>query len=73
MMGIIEKIKKETTWTHPVEIAEKVIEIINEDGKLVRYVIGRDAESLINSVYSYQDNHERMDKAIGDIFDDYMN
>ena len=73
MMYVIDKIKNQTEWTHPEDIAKKVVEIINEDGKLVRYVMGTDAASLINSVYAYQDNHERMDNAIEEIMGQYVN
>ena len=72
MMNVIDKIKNQTEWTHPEDIAKKVVEIIKEDGKLVRYVMGTDAASLINSVYAYQDNYERMDNAIAEIMGKYV-
>ena len=71
MMNAIENIKKETNWTQPEQVAKQVLDIINENGKNFRYVIGNDAEFLIDSFFSYQGDQNKMDKAIEKIMKKY--
>jgi NADP-dependent 3-hydroxy acid dehydrogenase YdfG len=72
MENFIEDIKKQTTtWTTPNQVAKKVLEIIGEHGKNVRYIIGNDAEFLIGSAYNNKDQHEKMDKTIFEQFEQY--
>ena len=59
-------------WTMPEDIAKKIIEIINENGKKVRYVVGSDADFLINATYYFRDDYEKMDAAIKEIMRDYL-
>ena len=67
-----KKIINSKRWTMPEDIAKKVIEIINENGTKVRYVIGSDAVFLINATYYFRDDYERMDDAIKEIMRDYL-
>lgn len=71
MDDFIECIKTQTKWTTPNQVAKKVVEIIGENGKNVRYVIGNDAEFLIGSAYNNKDHHEKMDKTIFEQFEYY--
>jgi len=71
MSDFIECIKTQTKWTSPNQVAKKVVEIIAEHGKNVRYVIGNDAEFLVGSAYNNKDNHEKMDKTIFEQFEHY--
>ena len=68
----LKKIIDSKRWTMPEDIAKKVIEIINENGKKVRYVIGPDAEFLINATYHFRDDYVKMDEAIKEIMRDYL-
>ena len=72
MVTRLKKIINSQKWTMPEEVAKKVIEIINENGKKVRYVIGPDAEFLINATYYFRDDYEKMDAAIKEIMRDYL-
>ena len=72
MVTRLKKIINSQKWTMPEEVAKKVIEIINENGKKVRYVIGPDAEFLINATYYFRDDYEKMDDAIKEIMRDYL-
>ena len=72
MVTRLKKIINSQKWTMPEEVAKKVIEIINENGKKVRYVIGPDAEFLINATYYFRDDYEKMDKAIKEIMHSYL-
>ena len=68
----LEQIRNSQKWTMPEDIAKKVIEIISENGKKVRYVIGPDAEFLINATYNHRDDSVKMDEAIHDVFRRYL-
>ena len=72
MKIMIDKIKKEN-WTHPAEVAKKVTEIIEENGKKCRYVIGDDASFLIDIVNHSNDDCEKMDSEIEQIMMKYLN
>ena len=72
MVTRLKKIINSQKWTMPEEVAKKVIEIINENGKKVRYVIGPDAEFLINATYHFRDDYVKMDEAIKEIMRDYL-
>ena len=72
MVTRLKKIINSKRWTMPEEVAKKVIEIINENGTKVRYVIGSDAEFLINATYHFRDDYEKMDAAIKEIMRDYL-
>ena len=72
MVTRLKKIINSQKWTMPEDVAKKVIEIINENGKKVRYVIGPDAEFLINATYHFRDDYVKMDEAIKDIMRDYL-
>ena len=72
MVTRLKKIINSQKWTMPEEVAKKVIEIINENGKKVRYVIGSDADFLINATYYFRDDYEKMDAAIKEIMRDYL-
>ncbi len=67
-----KKIINSKRWTMPEDVAKKVIEIINENGKKVRYVVGSDADFLINATYYFRDDYEKMDDAIKEIMRDYL-
>ena len=71
MDDFIDCIKTQTKWTTPNQVAKKVVEIIDEQGKNVRYVIGNDAEFLIGSAYNNKDHHSKMDKTIFEQFEHY--
>ena len=68
----LKKIINSKRWTMPEEVAKKVIEIINENGTKVRYVIGSDADFLINTTYYFRDDYVKMDAAIKEIMRDYL-
>ena len=72
MVTRLKKIINSQKWTMPEDVAKKVIEIINENGKKVRYVIGPDAEFLINATYNHRDDSVKMDEAIHDVFRRYL-
>ena len=72
MVTRLKKIINSQKWTMPEDVAKKVIEIINENGKKVRYVIGPDAEFLINATYHFRDDYVKMDEAIKEIMRDYL-
>jgi len=72
MVTRLKKIINSQKWTMPEEVAKKVIEIINENGKKVRYVIGPDAKFLINTTYHFRDDYVKMDEAIKEIMRDYL-
>ena len=72
MVTRLKKIINSQKWTMPEDVAKKVIEIINENGKKVRYVIGPDAEFLINATYIHIDDSVKMDEAIHEIMRDYL-
>lgn len=71
MKIVIDKIKKEK-WTEPIDIAKKVIEIIKENGKKCRYVVGDDALYLIDFVHDSKDDCEKIDPAIAEIMGKYL-
>jgi NADP-dependent 3-hydroxy acid dehydrogenase YdfG len=72
MENVINEIKTKTNWTHPQEIAKKIVEeIIPNYGKDFRYVLGVDAKSLIDSICDYKDNVGEMDMEIFDIMSRY--
>ena len=68
----LKKIINSQKWTMPEEVAKKVIEIINENGTKVRYLIGSDADFLINATYYFRDDYGKMDEAIHEIMRDYL-
>ncbi len=68
----LKKIINSKRWTMPEDVAKKVIEIINENGTKVRYVIGSDAVFLINATYYFRDDYVKMDAAIKEIMRDYL-
>ena len=72
MVTRLKKIINSQKWTMPEDVAKKVIEIINENGKKVRYVIGPDAEFLINATYHFRDDYVKMDESIKEIMRDYL-
>ena len=73
MNNIMAKIKKETDLAlKPIQIAEKVLEIIKENGKNFRYIVGEDAEAMIAALEVSNDDQKRMDVAIENIMKDYI-
>lgn len=73
MNNIMAKIKKETDLAlKPIQVAEKVLEIIKENGKNFRYIVGEDAEAMIAALEVSNDDQKRMDVAIENIMKDYI-
>jgi NADP-dependent 3-hydroxy acid dehydrogenase YdfG len=72
MQTVMDEIKTKMNWTHPQEIAKKIVEeIIPNYGKEFRYIAGVDAKSLIDSICDYKDNIEDMDDEIFTIMSRY--
>ena len=72
MENVINLIKTKTNWTHPQDVAKKIVEeIIPNHGKKFRYVLGVDAKTLIDAICDYKDNIEDMDDEIFDIMSRY--
>ena len=73
MEDMINLIKTKDTYTHPQEIAKKIVEeIIPNYGKEFRYVIGADAKNLINAICKNKDDINGMDDKIIDIMTRYF-
>ena len=73
MEDMINLIKTKDTYTHPQEIAKKIVEeIIPNYGKEFRYVIGADAKNLINAICKNKDDINGMDDKIMDIMTRYF-
>jgi DNA-directed RNA polymerase subunit F len=73
MEDMINLIKTKDTYTHPQEIAKKIVEeIIPNYGKEFRYVIGTDAKNLINAICKNKDDINGMDDKIIDIMTRYF-
>ena len=70
---IMKKIKdKELKTSKPADIGEKVLEIIRENGKEFRYIIGHDAEAMIAALESSNDDQGKMDVAIENIMKEWI-
>ena len=73
MNRIMKKIKdKELETSKPADIGEKVLEIIRENGKGFRYIIGHDAEAMIAALESSNDDQGKMDVAIENIMKEWI-
>lgn len=71
MEGMINHIKTLENWSLPNNVAKKVIEIINTGAEKCKYVVGDDAQYLIDKVNSSNDDCETIDKAIMEIMGQY--
>ncbi len=71
MKIVMDKIKKEK-WSEPIDVAKKVLEIIKENGKKCRYVVGDDASYLIDFVHDSNDDCDKIDLAIAKIMEKYL-
>jgi len=70
---IMKKIEdKELDASKPSDVGEKVLEIIRENGKEFRYIIGHDAEAMIAALESSNDDQSKMDVAIENIMKEWM-
>ena len=70
---IMEKIEeKKLTASKPLDVGKKVLEIIRENGKEFRYIIGHDAEAMIAALESSNDDQAKMDVAIANIMKEWM-
>lgn len=67
---IINKIKKEK-WSAPTDVANLVADLIDKDKIECRYIIGSDAEYLIDGLYHDKGNCEKMDNTIAEIMSKY--
>lgn len=73
MEDLIKIIENEPVWTTPQMIAEKIVkEIIPKNGEKFRYVIGNDAQFLINGFYNCKEDIKCIDKMIISIMNDYL-
>jgi fructose-1,6-bisphosphatase len=64
--------EKESLVSKPLDVGEKVLEIIKENGKEFRYIIGNDAEAMIAALESSKDDQSKMDVAINNIMKEWM-
>ena len=71
MQGFIDYIKTLENWSSPNDVAKKVIEIIRTGAGKCKYIVGDDANYLIDVVNSSNDNCESIDKAIMEIMRQY--
>ncbi len=71
MESVVNKINKEE-WTDPAEVAELVVRLIGEDRVECRYVVGSDAEYLIDGYYHNKNDCKKMDKTIQEIMEKYL-
>lgn len=71
MESVVNKIKKEE-WTDPTGVASLVARLIEEDDVECRYVVGSDAEYLIDGYYHNKNDCEKMDKIIKEIMEKYL-
>ena len=71
--NLMKNIKeKESLASKPLDVGEKVLEIIRENGKEFRYIIGHDAEAMIAALESSNDDQSKMDVAIENIMKEWM-
>ena len=74
MEDLVNIIKNETKWTSPKTLAKIIVEeIIPENGEKFRYVVGIDAEYLINAIYTCRNDKKCMDDEINNIISLYLN
>lgn len=71
MEAVVNKIKKEE-WTDPSEVADLVARLIEEENVECRYVVGSDAEYLIDGFYHNKNDCKKMDKTIQEIMAKYL-
>jgi len=64
----IKKIK----WSAASDIAKKVTEIIEENGKKCRYIVGDVARHMIDTVHDSNDDCKKIDSAINEIMAKYL-
>lgn len=70
-LGIMLNKMVKKRWSSPKHIAEKVVEIIDDNGQFCKYIIGDDAEYLVDIVFNSKDNCKLVDEAIGEIMKRY--
>lgn len=72
MESAVAMIKKEK-WTDPAEVADLVARLVESDGEIkCRYVVGPDAEYMIDGYYHNKNDCEKMDVTIREIMAKYM-
>lgn len=73
MEDLIKIIENEPVWTTPQMIAEIIVkEVIPKNGEKFRYVIGNDAQFLLDGIYNCKDDIKCIDKMINTIMNDYL-
>ena len=71
MESVINEIKKEK-WTDPTDVAALVARLIEEENVECRYVVGTDAEYLIDGFYHNKNDCKKMDNIIQEIMAKYL-
>ena len=72
MRGVLNKIKEKKSGSKASDVSKKILEIIKENGKEYRYIIGNDAEAMIAALESSKDNQANMDVAINNIMKEWI-
>ena len=72
MRAVLNKIKEKKSGAKASDVSEKILEIIKENGKEYRYIIGNDAEAMIAALESSKDNQSNMDVAIQNVMKDWI-
>lgn len=72
MESAVNMVKKEK-WTEPTEVAELVVRLVECEGEIkCRYIVGPDAEYIIDGYYHNKNDCEKMDGTIQEIMAKYI-